>query len=114
MRRYLFQKEIDNNYNTDKGSIPLPSEVHKIRRICPDMVNGSGFISIFNEKDDECILNQFPIADDNEHINKKDIDIYATINGDNLYYVFELVSVDDPSKESELKILITYEEEKRW
>ncbi len=108
-RIFNFQKAIDNNYMSDKGSVVLPSNVRRIVSICPNMVNGKGFVSIFSEIDEECLLNQMGVADDNAHFNKKNIEVFSFINS-NLYYVLQLTETDI-SQPCTLKIFVTYEEE---
>lgn len=111
-RTHLFQKTIDNNYLSDKGSIVLPSNVRRILSICPNMVNGCGFVSIFTETNEECLVNQMQVADDNAHFNTKNFEVFTIVDSCNLYYVFELTETDI-DKPCTLKILITYEEEEQ-
>ena len=110
LRTILFNRTIDNNYTSDKNSIVVPSNVRKIVGICPNMVNGSGFISIFTENNEECLINQMRISDDNAHFNKKNVEVFTIVNSSNMYYVFNLVNTDI-KKPCRLKIIITYEEE---
>lgn len=110
LRTILFKKTIDNNYTADRDSIVVPSNVRRIVSICPCIVNGEGFISVFTETNEECLLNQMSIADNNAHFNKKNIEIFTLVDACNMYYVLEL-SNTDTTKSCILKILITYEEE---
>lgn len=108
-RVYLHNEEVDNNYANKTGSIVLPYNVRRIVGICPNMVNGAGFLSIYNENSNEQLINQYAIADDNIHWNKKNIPLVAYPERSNLRY--NLVLTDSSiGKECRLKVYITYEE----
>ena len=75
------------------------------------MVNGAGLLSIYNEKNNEQLLNQQLAADDNQLFNKKVIPLVSYPEGGNLRYNFNLLpDTSITSRVCRLKIYIKYEE----
>ena len=109
-RVYLYNVVVDNTYESKHDSIVLPTNVKKIVSICPNLVNGMGYISIFNEKTNEQLLNQVIAADDNEHWNVKNIPVLNLPEANNLYYTLRLIE-SDLTKECMLKVYVTYLED---
>lgn len=106
----LYNISIDNNFTSQDGSIVLPHEVKRIVAICADMVNGTGLLSIYNEKTNEQLLNQHRADDSIRHFNKKNFQLLSYPEGSNLKYTFKLLE-SDPNYKCELKLIITYEHE---
>lgn len=104
---FLYNVKIDNTYTDRKDSIVLPTNVCQITAVCANLTNGSGYLSLFNEKTNEQILNQRHIANDKKHFNKKNLPVYSTPENNNLSYVLRLIETD-PEKVCRLKIYITY------
>lgn len=106
-RLHQFTKVIDNNYLSSKDSIMLPTNVDNIVAICPTIQNGTGIISIYNEKTNDELLNQVLISDDNQNWEQKNIPILNFPKECNLFYVLRLIQTDN-TRRCVLKISITY------
>lgn len=106
-RLHQFNKTIDNNYLSSKDSIMLPTNVNNIVALCPTLQNGTGYLSVFNEKTNEELLNQVLISDDNQNWDAKNIPILNFPQDCNLFYVLRLINTDNTRK-CVLKISITY------
>lgn len=106
---FLYNVKIDNTFMDRIDSIVLPTNVCQITAVCANLTNGSGYLSIFNEKTNEQILNQRFVAHDKKHFNVKNTPCYSTPENNNLSYVLRLIDTD-PDKICRLKIYITYNE----
>jgi len=109
---FLYNAKIDNTYLDRKDSIVLPTNVCQIRAICANLTNGTGYISLFNEKTNEQILNQRLISNDKKHWNIKNTPVYSTPENNNLSYVLRLIDTD-PERVCRLKVYITYIEKQK-
>lgn len=112
-RLFGYQKVLDTSKSSFKDSIALPSEVDEIVEICAYVKNGvnydcHGFLSLYNEKTNEQILNTLRIANDKKHFNYKTVPVVNFPQKNNLNYVFELGRGVDKRAECKLGILIKY------
>ena len=105
---FMYTANVDNNYTSLQDSIVLPTNVRRIVSICPNMVNGMGFLSIYVENTNDQLLNSVKVEDDNVHFNKKNIPLFCYPERSNLNYNLRLVN-SDVSKPCKLKVFITYE-----
>lgn len=90
-----------------KDSIIVPSEVHEIVQICPNITNGAAFLSVYNEKTNEQILNSMRIANDKVGYNFKAVDVVNFPDYNNLNYILKIIDTDI-EQDCWLKILIAY------
>ena len=112
-RLFGFHKVLDTSKSTFKDSIPLPSDVEEITEICAYVKNGTnylchGFLSLYNEKTNEQILNTLKVSNDKKHFNYKSVYVVNFPQKNNLNFVFELGRGVDKRSECKLGILIKY------
>ncbi len=106
----MHQEVIDNNYTSASGFVVLPSEIKRIVAIVPDMTNGMGFLSIYNDVTNEQVLNSVKVDDRNVHINKKMIPCTNYPDGNNFKYSLRMIEgYSDNSKITKLSIILIYE-----
>lgn len=108
VRLFQFNEVIDNNFLSLKGSIAIPTHVKRIVGICPTLQNGTGILSIYNEKTNEEILNQLQIADDNQNWDAKNYPILNFPDCNNMKYILRLLDTDN-TKTCVLRLSISYQ-----
>lgn len=91
-RLFSYNKSINPKFSVFKDSIPCPSSVREIIEIVAYVDNGEnqncyGFLSIFNEKTKEQLLNGAYVNNDKRHYNKKRIQVHHVPRGNNLDFV---------------------------
>ncbi|MBR2103774.1 MAG: hypothetical protein IJ933_00610 [Bacteroidales bacterium] len=109
-RLYNFSKPIDNTYSCDKDFVPLPSRAKRIVGVCPKLINGKGFISVFREADKFPILTDMLVKDDPQPFGRINVDTNIETLKNNVRYVLRLDETDI-SKNCYLHLYIIYEEE---
>lgn len=114
-RLFGYRLTLDKSKRIFKDSIALPSQVSEIVGICAYVDNGTehgcyGFLSLYNEKSNEQIINTLRIANDKGHFNDKLVYVANFPNKNNLNYVFEIGHVVDKLQPLSLHVLIQYKE----
>lgn len=118
IKLFGYQKVLDKSKRTFKDSIPLPSQVSEIVGICAYVDNGTehgcyGYLSLYNEKSNEQIINTLRVANDKGHFNDKLVYVASFPKKNNINYTFELGKMVDKLQALKLVIIIQYKEEVR-
>ena len=111
-RMYSYNKAINSSYSVVKDSISLPSCIREIIEICAYIDNGNnhaarGYLSLFNEKTNEQILNSVEIRNNKKHYNSTKIIVRSRPEHNNLSLVLKLEAIDS-TQQCRLVILIKY------
>lgn len=111
-RLFAYNKAVNPSFSQFKDSIFVPSCAREIVEICAYIENGDnhnarGFLSVFNEKTNQQLLNQVYIANDKRHYNKKRIQVHNVPARNNLSYVLSTMGLDK-SQPVKLVILLKY------
>lgn len=111
---FAYSKDFNPSLAILKDSIPVPKRVKKIVKVCAYIDNGDnhdcrGFLSIYNEKTNEQLINTARINNDKRHFNFKAIHVLNYPQGNNLNFVMNFSNCDSMQK-SVLHILLKYTE----
>ena len=115
VRLFGYSLVLDKSKRIFKDSIALPSQVSEITGICAYLDNGTehgchGYLSLYNEKSNEQIINTLRIANDKGNFNDKLVYVANFPNKNNISYTFELGKVVDKIQPLKLVVLIQYKE----
>lgn len=109
-RLFAYNKVINSNFSIMKDSITVPSCVREIIEICAYIDNGTnhsvrGFLSIFNEKTNEQLLNSTLINNDKRHYNQKRVVTHHFPRRNNMSFVLDMAAID---KTQPLRLVILF------
>ena len=96
---FAYNKAVNQRLSTFKDSIPVPSDVYRIKEVAAYLDNGDyhkccGYLSLYNEKTNEQLLNTHRISNDKQPYKFKKVDVLDFPHKNNLNFVLRITDAD--------------------